>query len=248
MRTVTFSSAPVQRTLNEQFVCGLINTKGDPSAGMSMAHAPKDSPGPCSRGIGHQNVQCLFLTPKGEIFHAASGYIGPEDMEKELEFVLKTYESVKKSPSPAKAKELVSDVHLKRAKELGFTDAEIRQPRGLGGFDALFFMGAPNSPDKPFNRSAQASRGRQPAVNNNAQGFPFANFGFGQGEGNPFDMSSIFEFKTKQTVLNDHKFSIEHPLMPMKELLKEPRVLVGHEKTAFSSTGNGMPSGGLIGK
>ena len=67
--------------LNEDFVCATINTEGDPTAGASVGHAPTDSCGSSFRGIGRQNVQCLFLTPKGEIFHVASGFRGADDLE-----------------------------------------------------------------------------------------------------------------------------------------------------------------------
>jgi len=86
MRTVSFSQPQVNQTLSNDFVCFTTSTEGDPSAGQSIRHRPKDPAGPCVRGNGQQNVQTLFLTPEGEIFHAASGYLAPEDMLAELEY------------------------------------------------------------------------------------------------------------------------------------------------------------------
>src|SRR5262245_55323216 len=91
MRTVSFSSPKVQDALTQDFVCAVINTEGDPTAGTSCAHSPTDKPGPCTRGLGHQNVQCLFLTPKGEILHAACGHLDAEDMEQEIAFAHKLF-------------------------------------------------------------------------------------------------------------------------------------------------------------
>jgi hypothetical protein len=208
MRTVSFSSDPVRRLLNGQFVCALINTEGDPNAGSSCAHAPTDTPGPCARGIGHQNVQCLVLTPKGEIVHAASGYLGPDDLTEELDFALKTFAAVKKSP--ARGKRHVADVHARRLKDLGYDDADIQGPRRT----LLQEMLRPGG---------LAAGGRL----NNVQ--------------------DVFAHKTRRTVLNDHKFSVRHPLLPFKEFASRPQLLVGTERTAFSSTSNGTPSGGRIG-
>ena len=58
----------------------------------------------------------------------------------------------------------------------------------------------------------------------------------------------VFASKTRRTVLGDHRFMVQHPLISANTLLKNPRMLVGHERSAFSSTANGNPSGGQIGK
>jgi hypothetical protein len=203
MRTVSFSSPPVRQLLSKSFVCGLINTEGDPSAGSSCGHAPTDNPGPCSRGIGHQNVQCLFATPKGEILHAASGYLGPDDLKEELEFALKVYAAVKKVPG--RAAQTVANLHTRRLKDLGYTDADLRGPQRSLAQELL----------------ASGSLGRS--------------------------VEDVFRLKTRSTVLNDHKFLMQYPLLPLRQLLRQPQLLVGTERTSFSSTSNGPPSGGKIG-
>jgi hypothetical protein len=43
------------------------------------------------RGNGEQNLQILFLTPAGEIFHAISGYVSPADFLEELAFARKIH-------------------------------------------------------------------------------------------------------------------------------------------------------------
>jgi hypothetical protein len=223
MRTVTFSSHAVQRTLNSDFVCTMIITTGDPSAGTSCKHAPTDAPGPCSRGIGHQNVQCLFLTPRGEIFHAASGYLSAEELEKELMFAKDCY--VRMKQNPAQARQIDTQMHAQRLKELGYSEAEIRQPRQhFFGGSGLVLFGQQNEPARNSNTGRPGAG--QPGF------FP----GFGNG-GNFFEQ--MLEGQTKRIVLNDHKFSIEHPLLPMKDFMRQPQLLVGHEKTSFMSVGSG---------
>jgi hypothetical protein len=237
MRTVTFSSDTVQRRLKNDFVCSLINTTGDPSAGSSCKHSPNDTPGPCSRGIGHQNVQCLFLTPGGEIFHAASGYLSPDDLEKELAFASETFVTMKKSP--AQAKQIDAQVHARRLKELGYSDAEINQPRqNFFGGSGLVLFGQQN--ETPKNNTGRGNTQRSPGFPGFGNGFPGFPNGFGDG-GNIFD--SMLSFQTKRIVLNDQKFSIEHPLLPMNEFMKHPQLLVGNEKTSFMSVGSGTLGG-----
>jgi hypothetical protein len=79
--------------------------------------------------------------------------------------------------------------------------------------------------------------------------FPGAPPGFGNGFGNGGNMfDQMLAFQTRRTLLNDHKFSIEHPLLPMSEFSKRPQLLVGNEKTAFMSIGGGMPDTGKMRK
>lgn len=127
MRTVSFSSAPVQQLLNEDFICATINTEGDPTAGMSLGHAPTDSCGSSSRGIGEQNVQCLFLSSNGRILHVASGYVGPNDLEKEIRFAKKVHQAVIAEPENGKA--IVVKLHKERLKTLGFSKEGLQSPR-----------------------------------------------------------------------------------------------------------------------
>ena len=201
--------------LKRDFVCQLINTIGDPTSGASVGHAPRDAAGLCTRGIGKQNVQCLFLTPGGEIFHAASGYRGPEDLRSELEFALALYRSVRKQPNSAS--QLVRDAHIQRLQEQGFSDDQISSS-DTGGM--MFAMQTARDFSK-LNRPT----------------------------GNPFDaVKQAFSIKGRSSELSDGRFSVHHPMIPMQEFLEDPRILVGHEASAFQSVGNGGASGGPIGR
>jgi hypothetical protein len=126
MRTVSFSSAPVRELLNSRFENSFLSSLGDSSAGSSVGHAPTDSPGSCSRGIGRQNVQCLFMTPDGRVFHASSGFRSSDDLLTELQFALKTFEAIQKSPDEAPA--IVTQVHKQRLLDGGFSEEQIRRP------------------------------------------------------------------------------------------------------------------------
>ena len=215
MRTVSFSSPAVRTRLQNDFVCQLINTTGDPTSGASVGHAPSDAAGQCTRGIGKQNVQCLFLTPSGEIFHAASGYRGPEDLRSELDFALALYRGVRKQPSSAK--QLVRDVHTERLRNQGFSDDLITSPDSTGMLLAM------------------------------RMGQDFA--GLNRSTGNPLDaVNQVFAIKGRNSELSDGRFSVHYPMIPMREFLENPRILVGHESSAFQSVGNGGASGGPIGR
>ena len=264
MRTVSFSSAPVQKMLKSDFVCSTINIDGDPTAGASLAHAPTDSCGSSSRGIGRPNVQTLFLSPAGEILHVASGYVGPKDMAKEIRFAKKLHDATKKSPENAKT--IVANLHANRLKELGFNKADIEsrgnrslardiRKRVLGGVfpTGQFPRGrmSPqqmrnwvtqrrnalrNGPTRPRARPANTRR-RTPLVRNRGAGDDF----------HASRNSGIFASFGHRAVLGDHQFSIDKPLYPMSDFLENPRVLIGNEQTAYGSVGPGGASGGTIG-
>ena len=97
MRTVTFSEPSVQNLLNQNFVNTFSNTRGDPTAGQSIKHRPTDPAGQCIRGNGKQNVQTLFMTPEGEIFHVATGFLSADDLQEEAKFSLKLFDEIQKN-------------------------------------------------------------------------------------------------------------------------------------------------------
>ncbi len=123
MRTVSFSNKSVRKLLNNEFVNTFSNTTGDPTAGKSIWHSPDDSPGHCERGLGEQNVQTLFMTPEGKIFHAASGYLSPDDLLAEIRFAKGLFVRLKESGFGSKG--LVREAHRERLKDLGYPEEEI---------------------------------------------------------------------------------------------------------------------------
>jgi hypothetical protein len=140
MRTVSFSSAPVRDSLTNDFVCYSLNTDGDPSAGLSVSHAPSDSPGFCTQGIGKQNVQCLFLTPDGRIFHTASGFQGPADLEVHLGTARRLFAAIQDDPE--QAERTVRDFHQEQLAAQP-TDGNVRLPlpRSFGEMMTQFSSG-----------------------------------------------------------------------------------------------------------
>lgn len=95
MRAVTLSDSKVARLLSDKFVCAWEDTSGDPNAGGSFAHGPKDPAPQCIRGNGEHNLQTLVLTPQGEIVNVLAGYVPPDEMLEELEFSLRTLASMR---------------------------------------------------------------------------------------------------------------------------------------------------------
>lgn len=216
---MSFSSAPIQQLLNDRFVCARVNIQGERTSGASFAHAPEDPPGPCLRGNGKQNIQVLFLTPKGEIFHVLTGYVEPEELQRELSFALDLFESL--TNDREESRRIVQDAHERYLRRLGFTDDDLRQPSG--GFPGAefgnLFAGGPQG-------LADLIQGKQvPGIQN------------------PEGLLASF---SRQQVLSDHRFAIEHSLLPLRDF--QPETLVGNGTSFFGSTGNGMPSGGRIGR
>ena len=164
MRTVSFSPANIRESLQKDFICHRINTEGDASAGRSQAHAPNDKPGQVTDGVANQNVQLLFLTPKGEIFHTVSGFRSADALQQELEFSKTMYTSLKTSKDP---KTFVKLAHQERARQAVTQtsrpnrSSRIRRSRGGGGggirrsqqFDYNFALKFPLLPIKEFEKN-----------------------------------------------------------------------------------------------
>ena len=126
MRTVSFSNKNVQNLLAADFHSTFTNTKGDPSSGASFSHSPDDQPGPCGKGAGRQNVQCIFMSRAGEIFHVAGGYLSGEDLAEEITFAKNIFAEIKNSANP---KRVVADQHTRFLTKSGFSADQIRSGR-----------------------------------------------------------------------------------------------------------------------
>jgi hypothetical protein len=128
----------VRRLLEVDFVCTRIDTTGDPTAGGSFFHAPDDPPGQCLRGNGEHNVQMLFLTPRGEIFHALTGYVPPRELAAELKFALATFAELRGAGEHNTKVVAIENAHAGFLREAGFAQEEIdRADDPLGGLGEL---------------------------------------------------------------------------------------------------------------
>lgn len=218
MRTVSFSPARVRNKLQDNFISWVINTEGDPSAGSSRAHSPRDPTGTCSNGIGQQNVQTLFLTPEGEIFHTASGFQSAEKLIAEMDTATDLWNRIRHDRENARA--IVRDAHLARLQQLNNTkDADLGR----------------NPLSTAVNRSQQRSslpRQFRPteilSAMQNAQSMA----------------DRIFVGKTRQSAYDDARFGSQYPMLPIEEFQKSPNLLVGNAVSSFVS---GNASGGRIG-
>ena len=108
----------MNRELKKRFVCARTDTTGDASAGGSFAHAPGDAEPTCIRGNGKQNVQMLFLTPQGEIFHVITGYIGAAELAADLVRVRALFAKIVAETDLARREKIVADAHRTRRDEL----------------------------------------------------------------------------------------------------------------------------------
>ena len=217
MRTVSFSNAQVQDVLNKEFVCCSTNTLGDRSAGASLAHAPTDPPGPCGRGAGRQNIQVVFLTPEGQVFHVVSGYLDSVALLDEITFAREIWMEVNEAES--EAKEVVENKHQQRLDSLGYTNREIRG------------VGTPN-----FELRL---KGLSPAD----LGFEFPKLpGLELPGGTPLPFG---EDLSRLRTLKDHHYAMHHPLIPYRQFDQKVSELVGEGVSFFGSHSalNGIPEG-----
>ncbi len=210
MRAVSFSNARVQKSLNDQFVCCYTNTQGDPSAGASFSHAPDDEPGPCGRGAGRQNIQTIFMTPDGEMFHVATGYLAPDDLLTELKFAHELFASLQRKPKSRN--ETVVKAHRARLKELGFKPGEIAESDSRL---SDMFLSGPN----PADFGIKVPRPGDFGVGVNLRGLG----------------GNLFADISRRRMLKDHKFAMQHPLMTREEFEQNPQALVGRHKSFFGS-------------
>ena len=217
MRTVSFSDKKVQKVFNTKFVNTFTNTVGDPTAGQSIKHRPNESPGPCLRGNGKQNVQTIFMTPEGEIFHVATGYQSSEDLLEESQFALDLFQQIRARDLDDQ-KSIVVNAHQKR---LASPNKNQRSP--LSEFDSVVskFM-----PQQNFGSSTRGNRfnNRIPGMNRGVMNIP------------GMEMMNGF---TGFGVDGDQRFSIEHPMITHKELERDPAKLVGEGSSFFASSGFG---------
>lgn len=126
MRMVSFADQAVQRELSPQFVLLSTNMEGKLGAGRSVGHLPKDEPGLCPPRLAHQNCQVYFLTPRLEMFHAATGFLSPADLAKEAQFAESLFAAIQKRPKAAA--ETVVAAHRTALKKQGFTDRDLAGP------------------------------------------------------------------------------------------------------------------------
>lgn len=125
MRSVSYADDQVQKLIRNEFVALSTNMEGLRGAGVSVGHMPGEEPGPCPTRFAEQNCQTLFLTPQLEIFHAATGFLPPEDLVKELEFAAKVFASIQDAKNP---QEVVAKAQRERLLAGGYTKAEITPP------------------------------------------------------------------------------------------------------------------------
>lgn len=232
MRTVSFSSAPVRRKLKAQFVSHRLNSEGDPAAGKSMAHDVNDKPGRCATGIGRQNVQTLFLTPEGKIFHVVSGFRSDDDLVKELSFAKTLFDKMQNTKE--NKSQLVADLQKKRMLSKGYSAKQLDQAV------------ANNDPGRNADRIRQMlqeqmanHRKAMEQMRRTGRLPRLPNFG---AMNDPF--RTAFQGKTKDTELGDYRFVSTSPLMDVTELLRSPEKLVGNGRSMFVS---GQATGGQIG-
>ena len=126
MRTVTFSNRRIVAELKKNWHCVWKNLGGEKAAGSSFAHSRKDPAPSCARGNGEHNVQILFLDSQGRLLNLVAGYLGADDLMKELERSTKLARAIVGKKENA-AEVLVRDAHKK-------AHGDLKQTKDRGGF------------------------------------------------------------------------------------------------------------------
>jgi hypothetical protein len=216
MRTVSFSSPAVRNSMRD-FVCHHTSTEGDPTAGQSIRHRPDEPAGTCIRGNGPQNVQTLFLTPRGEIFHVVSGFVPADELVQEMEYARQLFHELSGNGSDA-SRQVVANSHRNRLVELGLSDGQI-SARGIEGTLAGMLG----------NRGGMNLEGFDPLTGNVRAAM----------SGMPNAMTAGFEPLIRGQVLTDHRFMIERPLESAADFERDPTPLVGNGQSFFSSQSGG---------
>lgn len=215
MRTVSFSNPQLQQALNNEFLCFFTDTTGEPTAGSSFKHSPRDTAGPCGRGAGRQNVQTIFMTPDEKIFHVSSGFLSGEDLLAEAKVAKAIFDQLRDSQRDQK--ELVQHAQVARLRKQGFSQKEINQ-----GNSPLTdaFLGGPNPQDFGMNLSGGIKNGR----------------------GNRGNPNNFFDAISKQRILKDAQYVIANPLKSRQSFEQDPGQLVGRHKSFFgtNSSMNGL--------
>ena len=129
MRTVSFSQPQTRRYLNQNFVNTFNNTTGGPTSGKSIWHQPGDPSGTCIRGNGKHNVQTLFLTPSGNIFHVATGFLSSEDLLAESKFAFQLFHKLNQAPQIDDNH--VVEAHRNRLESVGYPGTNVQQANPL---------------------------------------------------------------------------------------------------------------------
>ena len=173
MRTVSFSQPKASDTLNNHFVNTFSNTYGDPTAGMSIRHQPDEPAGNCIRGNGKQNVQTIFMTPQGEIFHVATGFLSGEDLSDEAQFALEVFDEIKNMDT-SDAKMRVADIHHSRKQNSSAPSNNFGISGGIQGFPKQG-SGNRNMPDFS-NMMAQFQLGQMNSDNDFSVRYPMMNY------------------------------------------------------------------------
>ena len=214
MRTVSFSNPEIRSLLNNYFVSTFTNTEGDPTSGMSIRHRPSDPAGSCIRGNGKQNLQTIFMTPDGEIFHVATGFVPPDELVDEIKFALQLFRKISNSQTE-NAEAIVSIAHRNRLKDLGFSDDEINARPGLESFMQLMPNTNANFSSQKNNRSSTRNKRFSPDT---------------------VTQENVFSGFIKRQILEDSQFMVNSPLMDYRKFESDPGQLVGNGKSFFASS------------
>ena len=239
MRTVSFSNPDVRQLAKNKFVCTYTNTVGDPTSGQSISHRPSDPPGTCIRGNGKQNVQTIFVTPQGEVFHVATGFLDGSSLAEEMRFADELFQKIKRPGRNENRSLAVTKAHRQRLEKAGFTRQQIESRPG----SELMTMMQTNN----FNASGLRNILNQGMAGgfSNGMGNAFGTFGQnptrpGQNQARPGQ--NVFSSFIRTQILSDNKFPIEHPLISASALEKQPELLVGNGMSFFASQSMGMGS------
>lgn len=133
---MTLSHEEVQKRLNQSFVSGWTNIKGETAyAGNSNTHLPTYPAIEVSNCAGHHNVQMFFMTSEGRVLHCLPGYWNPRHFMEEMELAVSLGSLYyRRDLSAAERNQKYLDLHLNHA--LDHSEA-LRRASYHQGFDRM---------------------------------------------------------------------------------------------------------------
>lgn len=140
---MTLSDEKVFPLLAERFVCGRRDIKNkERYAGASGCYKPEDAAVLTTNGAGSSNVQLVIVDPSGLVLHCLPGYWAPDDLRRQLDFVLNLQSQFEPESTEADRRDQFLLAHLERARVI---TARLERDSKLQDFDERIERAKPDS-------------------------------------------------------------------------------------------------------
>lgn len=105
MRTDVLTDPKVQELLSRNFVCAWTDLRMEATAGGSWRHEPGTDAPECATADGEHNTQLCVLAADGRLLHIRAGFVGADDLARDLAWTLETLRPVAEDDALPTAKQ-----------------------------------------------------------------------------------------------------------------------------------------------